>query len=82
MDYVTFFTDYAFELLFLHIRVILELGNDSDRIKCIIITEDDPNQITQNYFDREQRIQTDRSALSSQYNNWLKEQIKASQIIV
>lgn len=40
-----------------------KLMNESDRIKCIIITEDDPNQIIQNYFDREARVQTDRSAL-------------------
>lgn len=58
-----------------------KLMDESDRIKCIIITEDDPNQIIQNYFDREARIQTDRSALSLQYNNWLKEQIKDTQII-
>lgn len=63
-------------------KTLLSNPEKRKRIKCLFITEDDVTQIQQNYFERENRIQVDRSLLSWHYNNWLVEQSENTDIAI
>lgn len=50
------------------------------KVKAVLITEDDENQIVENYYAREGERQQMRARTSWLHNNWLKEQAKKNNI--
>lgn len=63
-------------------KTLLSNPEKRKRIKCLFITEEDVAQIQQNYFEREETLQVDRSLLSWHYNNWLVEQSQNTDIAI
>lgn len=62
-------------------KMLLEDSRTKDRVKAIIVTEDDLSQIVSNYHVREGTIQEGRSALSLKYNDWLKAQVQGTDVL-
>lgn len=63
-------------------KMLLEDSRTKDRVKAIIVTEDDLSQIISNYHVREGTIQEGRSALSLRYNDWLKAQVQGTGVLM
>ena len=61
--------------------MLMQDDRTKDRVKAIIVTEDDLSQIISNYQEREGTIQEGRSALSLSYNNWLKAQVQGTEVL-
>lgn len=63
-------------------KKLLADGEIKKRVKCVFILEDDQAQIVQNYHAREGTLQAGRAELSWRYNNWIKEQVAGTEIII
>lgn len=55
---------------------------NANRVRAIIIDEDDEQQLLRNFADRESSLQPERARGSWLYGRWLKEEAKANSVVV